>query len=79
MSELGPVSEAILDYVNSKPGYIQNFRMIHAVHLKTGAKHTAKWYFRQLVALALKGYIEATVTGTDETLSIRFRRLQEDE
>jgi|GEM_PF-7033166 len=77
MSELGPVSQAILDYVNSKQGYIQTFRMIHDVALKTGESHSGKWYFRRLVCLALEGRIETIVSRKGDHVDIRFRRLQE--
>jgi len=77
MSELDPVSQAILDYVNSKQGYVQNFRMIHDVALKTGESHSGKWYFRRLVCLALEGRIEAIVSRKGDHVGIRFRRLQE--
>jgi len=77
VSELGPVSQAILDYVQDRPGYIQIFRMIHAVSRKTGTSHTTPWYFRRLVALALEGHIEARVFRTGDDVAIKFRRLQE--
>jgi len=78
INKLGRVSQAILDYVNSKPGDIQNFKMIHAVALKTGESHSLKWYFRQLVGLALEGRIEAKVNRTGDTVAITFRCLRED-
>ena len=77
MSELGPVSQAILDYLQSKPGYIQTFRMIHDVALKTGESHSGKWYFRRLVCLAFEGRIEAMVSRKGDHVGIRFRRRQE--
>ena len=78
MGELGPVSQAILNYVNERAYYIEFFRMIHAVHLKTGAKHTNNWYRTRLMALALEGHIEGKVARKGDTLVIRFRRLQEE-
>ncbi|MFH2110587.1 MAG: hypothetical protein ABIJ47_04930 [Candidatus Bathyarchaeota archaeon] len=78
MSELGPVSQAILDHVNKAFGYIEIFRMINRVALKTGAKHTNNWYFRRLVALTLEGLIEAKVFRTGDDVAVRFRRLQEE-
>jgi len=77
MSELGPVSQAILDYVNSKLGYIQIFRMIHAVSRRTGESHSGKWYFRQLVCLALEDRIEANISRTGDKVVTKFRCLQE--
>jgi len=79
VSDLGPVSQAILNHVNGSFGYIEFFRMINLVALKTGAKHTTNWYFRRLVALTLEGRIEAKVYRTGDKVAIRFRRLQEDE
>lgn len=75
MGELGPVSQAILDYVNERSYYIEFFRMIHAVNLKTGAKHTNNWYRTRLMALALEGHIEGKVSRKDDAVIIRFRRL----
>ena len=79
VSELGPVSQAILDHVNSAFGYIEIFRMIDRVARRTGARHTNPWYFRRLVTLALEGHIEAKVYRTGDQVAIRFRRLQEAE
>jgi len=77
MSNLGPVSQAILEYVNEYPGYIELFRMIALVSQKTGERHMSKWYFRRLVALALDGLIEANVyRGNNDYVNIRFRRRQ---
>lgn len=77
MSELGPVSQAILDYIQERRGYIEIFRMIHAVALKTGVSQKNTWYFRRLVALTLEGRIEAKVNRTGDKLIIRFRRFEE--
>ena len=77
MSELGPISEAILDYVNAAYGYIILFRMISEVARITGTSHTNHWYFRRLVALALEGRIEVRVYRTGDDLAIRFRSLQD--
>ena len=79
MSELGPVSQAILDYVDRRFGYIEIFRMIDEVARKTMAAHTNNWYFRRLVALSIEGRIEAKVYRTGDDVAIRFRRLQEAE
>jgi len=79
VSELGPVSQAILDHVNRAFGYIEIFRMIDRVARKTGARHINTWYFRRLVALTLEGRIEAKVYRTGDQVAIRFRRLQEAE
>jgi len=78
MSELGPVSQAILDYIQTQPGYIEKFRMIYAVQRRTGESHSGKWYFRRLACLALEGRIEANVSWTGDKVAVRFRRLQED-
>jgi len=77
--ELGPVSQAILDYMEEHIGYIAIFSMIHRVSLKTGTSHTSPWYFRRLVALALEGRIEARVFRTGDDMAIKFRQLQEEE
>jgi len=79
MSELGLVSQAILDYIDVKKGYIVIFEMVHQVSLKTGTSHTTPWYFRRLVALALEGCIEGRVFRTGDDVAIKFRRLQEAE
>ena len=77
MSELGPISEAILDYVNADFSYIVLFRMISEVARITGTSHTNQWYFRRLIALALEGRIEVMVYRTGDDVAIRFRRLQD--
>jgi len=77
MRELGPISKAILDYVNSAFGYIVFFRMIYEVARTTGVSHTDNWYFRRLVALALEGRIEGRIYRTEDKVAIRFRRLQD--
>ncbi len=77
MRELGPVSHAILDYVNSSFGSIIFFRMIDEVARTTGASHTNNWYFRRLVALALEGRIEGRIYRTGDNVGIRFRSLQD--
>lgn len=77
MGELGPVSQAILDHVNSAFGYIALFKMYDQVSRKTGTSHTIPWYFRRLVALTLEGRIEARVFRTGDDMEIKFRRLQE--
>ena len=67
----------MLDYIQDRPGYIAFFRMIREVAQKTGARHTQKWYFRRLCALALEGYIEAKVQRSRHQMPIMFRRLPE--
>ena len=79
MSELGTVSQAILDYVDSAFGYIIFFKMIREVARTTGVSHTDNWYFRRLVALTLEGRIEGKIYRTGDNLAIKFRRLQESE
>lgn len=76
MRELGPISQAILDYVNSAFGYIVFFRMIYEVARTTGVSHTDNWYFRRLVALALEGRIEGRIYRTEDKVTVRFRHLQ---
>jgi len=58
LSDLGPVSQAILNYINERPGYIEIFRMINHVRKATGESHSTKYYRTQLTALALEGHIE---------------------
>lgn len=80
MSELGPVSQAILEYVNSQPGFISFWHMIRTVSREENVKFHAPWWFRRLVALALEGHIEATVyRRPDDNMSFKYRRLQETE
>jgi len=78
LTDLDPISQAILDYIQTQPDYIKTFRMIYAVHRKLGVSHSGKWYFRRLVCLALEGRIEAQVNRAGEQINVRFRRLQED-
>jgi len=79
MGELGPVSQAVLDYVNDSFGYVEFFRVINAAARVTETSHSESWYFRRLVALALEGRIEATVRRDGDNVTIRFRRHQEGE
>ncbi len=79
MSKLGPISQAILDHIDMRKGYIVIFDMLHRVSRKTGTSHTEPWYFRRLVALAFEGRIEARVFRTGDAVAIKFRRLQEAE
>lgn len=78
MAELGPISQAILDYINERPGYIEIFRMINYVSKRTKESHSHKWYRTQLTGLALEGRIEGTVqrqsNGND--IAIRWRRIE---
>ena len=77
MTELGPISQAILDYVNGTVGYLVMYRLILNVARETGASHTENWYFRRLVALALENRINATVFRDGDSLTVRFRRITE--
>ena len=77
MTELGPVSQAILDYVNGTLGYLVIYSLIRDVARETGASHTENWYFRRLVALAIEGRIKATVFRDGDQLTVRLRRLTE--
>ena len=79
MSELGPVSQAILDYIQARTGYVGWFRMINSVERRTGEKHTGNWYFRRVMALALEGRIDFTMHRTGDDVAISFRRLHEAE
>jgi len=78
MAELGPVSQAILDYIEARPYYIEIFRMINKVSKATGEIHSTKYYRTQLVALALEGRIEAHVQRTGDKIAIRWRSLPEE-
>ena len=78
MSNLGPASQAMLDYINERRGFIEIFRMINAVGKKTGVPHKTEWYTRRLLVLALEGRIDAKINRSpDDVLVIRFRRLRE--
>ena len=77
MAELGPVSQAILNYINERAGYIEIFRMINMVAQKTGESHSTKYYRTQLVALALEGRIEGKVQRMGDKIAIRWRRIQD--
>lgn len=77
MSELGPASQAMLDYIRERRGFIEIFRMINAVSKRTGVPHKTEWYTRRLLVLALEGRIEAKVNRNGDLLVIRFRRLRE--
>jgi len=77
LSELGPVSQAILNYVDETGGYLIIYKLIREVARETGASHTENWYFRRLVALALEGRIKATVRRDGDSLTVRFRRITE--
>ena len=76
MAELGPVSQAILDYINERPSYIKIFRMINHVRKATGESHSTKYYRTQLTALALEGRIESKVQRTGDKIAIRWRRIE---
>ena len=77
LSELGPVSKAMLKYIQGRRGYIEIFRMIKTVSKKTGESHNNDWYFRRLVALTFEGRIEGTIHRNGDTLVIRFRRIED--
>ena len=74
MSDLGPITRAILEYVNGIVGQLTMYRLIREVSLETETRHTESWYFRRLVALALEGRIEAAVRWEGDNVAIRFRR-----
>jgi len=78
MSELGPISQAILDYVQEQPDYIRMFEMIRSVAQKTGVSHSSKWYFRQLLGLALEKRIECKLYRSGDKLTFKFRRLHDE-
>jgi len=73
------VSQAILDYIDMREGYIALFKMYDHVSRKTGTSHTIPWYFRRLMTLALEGRIEGRIFRTGDDVAIKFRRLQEAE
>lgn len=75
--EVGPVSQAILDYVNSTFGFISFNKLQNAISDKLNSLHPELWYYRRLVALALEGRIEADVRRDGDKLLVKFRRLQE--
>lgn len=78
MSELGPASQAMLEYIQARNGFIEIFRMINAIAPKTGIPHTTEWHTRRLLVLALEGRIEAKINrNPGDVLVIRFRRLRE--
>lgn len=77
MSDLGPVSQAILDYVNSASGYVELFRLINHLAWGPTATHTESWYFRRLVALAVEGHIEIQVFRKGDNVAIKFCRFEE--
>jgi len=77
VADLGPVSQAILDYIEAHPGYIEIFRMINAVAKVTGESHSTKYYRTLLTALALEGRIEAKVQRTGDKIAIKWRRSHE--
>jgi len=79
MAELGPVSQAILDYIEERPYYIEIFRMINHVRKATGESHSHKYYRTQLTALTLEGRIEGRVQRSGDKIAIRWRRLSEKE
>lgn len=76
MSELGPVSQGILDYVNQHFDYIGFYRLSGEVTRKTGAHRSSNWYWRRLAALAMEGRIEVEVHRQGDEIDFRFRRLQ---
>jgi len=79
VADLGPISQAILDYINERPGYIEIFRMINYVSKRTKESHSHKWYRTQLTGLALEGRIDAHVQRTGDKIAIRWRRIEEKE
>ena len=79
MSELGPISKALLDVVNETFGFITPQKVTLEAANKTDAWHSNEWWFRRLVALALEGRIEGHVFRKDDEVTINFRRRQEAE
>jgi len=77
MAELGPVSQAILDYIEERPYYIEIFRMINHVRKATGESHSHKYYRTQLTALTLEGRIEGRVQRSGDKIALKWRRLPE--
>lgn len=77
MSELGPVSTAILEYVNLSPFHVEIFRMIDRVSRVTRARHTNEWYFRRLCALAFEGHIKVKIHRDGDGLAFKFIRLKD--
>ena len=77
MSELDAASQAILDFIQERRGYVEVYRMIRYVEKRTGERHPlTTWWFRRLAALALEGRITGTVHRS-KSLVIRFRRIEE--
>jgi hypothetical protein len=79
MSELGPISKALLDIVNETFGFITPQKATLEAANKTDAWHSNEWWFRRLAALALEGRIEGHVFRKDDKVTINFRRRQEAE
>jgi len=77
VAELGPVSQAILEYIEARPYYIEIFRMINHVRKATGESHSTKYYRTQLTALALEGRIEGRVQRSGDKIAIKWRRCHE--
>lgn len=77
MSDLDAASQAMLDFIQERRGYVEVYRMIRYVEQRTGERHPlTTWYFRRLAALALEGRIKGTV-NRGKSLVIRFRRIEE--
>lgn len=79
MSELGPVSKALLERINRSFGYVEIGYLISWAKTSTGLRHGHIWWQRRLVALALEGHIDAKVYRTGDRLAILFRRKEEAE
>lgn len=78
MSELGPISKALLDVVKGSFGYITISDVVTEA-TKRSRWHSGEWWFRRLVALAVEGYIEAKVYRDGDAIAIKFRRKMEEE
>lgn len=77
MSELGPASKALLDRVNLSFGYVELGTLVSWARAKMGHNHSAYWWYRRLVALALEGHIDAKVYRTGDDIAIKFRKKKE--
>ena len=76
MSELGPASKALLDRINQSFGYVELGTLISWARAKLG-RHSDRWWYARIVALALEGYIEAKVYRNGDDVALRFRRKKE--
>lgn len=77
MSELGPISKALLDVVEESFGYITISEVVTEA-TKRSRWHSGEWWFRRLVALNIEDYIEAKVYRNGDQIAIKFRRKMEE-